>query len=416
MNVTILEFYQHLYPFEKVVDFFTRQGDELCNREFAIEGAFYSRFVVAHNAADLKRQVLAMPDLKTFHVGPIYDGRIADRKSVMAPSRPFRKELVFDIDLTDYDFLTLSKPDGSVDVEACDRAWPVAAHAVFFLQRILKQEFGFVELAVLYSGRRGVHLYVCDESAMRLGDDARTAIVDRLNLGFSKGNKRAARGVHVLATMNHLMGAVMYAFGENMVKGMQLLDPLQARLEFVDRLDLANDPAFSDFEDGVLGKADGVAVWEYVQEKIKHASTKKSWMQTLLEEVVLAYVWPRLDANVSKHLNHLLKAPLVAHPKSGRVALPVDIANVYNFNPANVPNLNHWDGELLKAALPLLHPTSVREVAQTNQPNQPNATNRPTQGAPSSPHDLEDLVTPPIRAAVNKKRRFVPKSSTLKPR
>ena len=44
----------------------------------------------------------------------------------------------------------------------------------------------------------------------------------------------------------------------------------------------------------------------------------------------------RLDIAVSKGMNHLLKAPFVIHPKTGRVCVPFRVAKVDSFDPDKV--------------------------------------------------------------------------------
>ena len=48
--------------------------------------------------------------------------------------------------------------------------------AVKVMERGLREDFGFKHVAWFYSGRRGVHAWVCDESARTLSNEARSAV------------------------------------------------------------------------------------------------------------------------------------------------------------------------------------------------------------------------------------------------
>jgi len=46
-----------------------------------------------------------------------------------------------------------------------------------------------------------------------------------------------------------------------------------------------------------------------------------------IESLVMCYLYPRLDANVSTGINHLLKSPWCVHPKTGKICVPIDPKN-----------------------------------------------------------------------------------------
>lgn len=50
-------------------------------------------------------------------------------------------------------------------------------NAAIVLKNILTKEFGFKHILFVYSGRRGIHIWVCDRRARSLTDQQRSNIV-----------------------------------------------------------------------------------------------------------------------------------------------------------------------------------------------------------------------------------------------
>lgn len=104
---------------------------------------------------------------------------------------PQLRELVFDIDLTDYDPIRTCCSEANI----CRLCWTFISAAVTVLHAALTKQFGFKHLLWVYSGRRGIHLWIGDKEAMALDDAGRKAIVGWLEV--IKGGKEMGKKVNV---------------------------------------------------------------------------------------------------------------------------------------------------------------------------------------------------------------------------
>jgi len=84
------------------------------------------------------------------------------------------------------------------------------------------------------------------------------------------------------------------------------------------------------------------------------------------QDIVLEYTYPRLDIEVSKKLNHLLKSPFVVHPGTGRVCVPIDTRALDDFDPLGVPTVMELLAEIDNWTAPDKEEKSIQDWEKTS--------------------------------------------------
>lgn len=248
---------------------------------------------------------------------------------------PIRRELVFDIDLTDYDDVRVCC-QGKV---VCAKCWILVYAAVLVLEDTLRNKLNFKHLLWVYSGRRGVHCWVSDEEAMVLNDTQRESIVNGFLqrpsiLGYQSQNQHCHE---------HLARA--YALLVPVYEQKWL--PAQHGLKYTDfaeYLDPRIRPHFQPSSDGQVALQ---RYFEFVHQinrfilspELRSRPGAYSIRDCRLR-MVMQTLFPRIDRQVTVKMGHLLKLPFCVHPDTKQLCLPFSIDSYENVMEArNSPKL-----------------------------------------------------------------------------
>ncbi|KAJ3188790.1 primase, DNA, polypeptide 1 (49kDa) [Gaertneriomyces sp. JEL0708] len=333
-------FYQRLFPFNDFYRWFAYgdvQKNYFVKREWSFELASeaFIRFQSYSNAEELKNDVLRLCPVK-MDIGAVYNIQPKDKRTIGPGAfKPQDRELVFDIDMTDYDDVRTCCSGGNI----CHKCWDFMTIAIKIIHRVLTEDFAFKHILWVYSGRRGVHCWVCDESARKLSSDARRAIVSYMEV--VKGGDSVARKVQLPKSLHPSLRRAYDVchrhFQKTILEEMDVLGSPDSWNKLLQAIPDEDVRRSLNQEWSSNANMPAIKKWGRLQGELK--SKKKPHTSTTERDLVFQYTYPRLDVNVSIGLNHLLKAPFCVHPKTGRVCIPIDPDRCEEFDPLNVPTL-----------------------------------------------------------------------------
>jgi len=304
-------------------------------------------------------------------IGAVYTHPPKNHNTVVKEAyKPVERELVFDIDMDDYDDIRTC----CTGAKLCMKCWTFMKAAIKTIDRAMREDFGFKHFVFVYSGRRGVHCWICDKTARQLTNEQRSAVADYMTVVASGNTPKANINQRNCDEMHpSLEGAhrICEHYFRDDPSGVLLGQDILRTGPHLERILDTMGPTERSTIEGYIQKnpeATSRDIWiqfeRLQEERTKNATghKDKALAKTMLKEIVLQYTYPRLDINVSKQMNHLLKSPFVVHPKTGRVCVPIDIAKVDSFDPAKVPTIGRLVEELNRSGD--AKQTSLKEYTQ----------------------------------------------------
>lgn len=284
----------------------------------------------------------------------------------------FGCELRFDIDLTDYDDLRALSCKCK-EKQVCQRCFGLAKCGVYLLKKILQSRFGYSQFMPVFSGRRGMHLFVLDKETRALSPAARHALV--LNVGCVFNSKFAAQhgsmnwylpkrdnllasemnqtvetpndapSQSAAASVAHEKGnstvgkEVRTLFNQFVVGGLQLFksDSVFAK---------ALEPFTSEIqiEARRLGGSANETRWKalYVAVESRYRLSQAAWRKDhmALYRLMASCVWPRCDAAVTTQPGHLIKLPFSVNPHTGLICIALPGNALADFSIGQCPHIS----------------------------------------------------------------------------
>lgn len=353
LNELLPIYYKRLFPYEPYCKWLGAGNTDktfLARREFSftLQDDIYLRYLSFSNYQELQSEMIKRLPHK-IDIGAVYNARPTDHKKI-TNFQPQEKELVFDIDMTDYDDIRTCCSGASI----CNKCWQFMTVALKILDRSLREDFGFKHLLWVYSGRRGIHCWVSDPAARKLGQSGRSAVAEYLQVitGGESKTKKVTLRTTMHPSISKSLDIIKGSFARLCLKDQDILGDAE-RWNKVLAL-VPDDDLREQLAENMPKSKNSVERWnminDYITAYLKKRTGKPKTTQNILAEIMLQFAYPRLDIAVSKGLNHLLKSPFCVHPKTGRVCIPIDPNKAEQFDPMSVPTITQLTSEIDKFA------------------------------------------------------------------
>ena len=353
-------YYSLFYPSELIINWLCRNEiEKLKNRElcFTIENDKYIRYQSFLSLSQFKNRIQTLIPIK-IDVGAIYNisPRYYNEHKQSVDLIFQEKELIFDIDISDYDDVRTC----CTGADICSKCWKFIICGAKILERILREDFGFKKFFFDFSGRRGIHCWVCDKKACKLNDKERQMIesyilYDRVNDELTKARvKRRIRKRKfvepIYPSFLEDLSIIKNDFYE-ILKEQDLLNYEEIKKLFKDIIKMYFCLIDIETIENILEKKkmnslDKIKIIHKYLTKAENILRDKNNItychsESCINEFIMSILSPRLDWMVTRQAAHLLKGPFCVHPKTGFVSVPMSLELLEKFDLNKIPKIEN---------------------------------------------------------------------------
>ena len=290
-------------------------------REFAflLEGNVFVRNISFKNTQELIDYMTKNP-LRLAYIGAVYETPPSRQHHIQKIEWTSR-EFCFDLDINDYDLVRTCGCQGKE--QYCTQCWSLVQDAAAFLDKSLREDFGFKDIVWIFSGRRGFHAWVRDPIAGKLTQMQRNSIVRYLTLIKDETRTQAVEKdlKYVVPLRDRIIEMIAKSFFARATDKELRAEPFKFTGKQIEILHYNLKNATRPFY--------------YTYDSILDSKKNRDNIFTH----IIKYRFPRIDRKVSIDIRRVLKVPGGLQGTNGKICCKVDIKKIHDFFPENAPTV-----------------------------------------------------------------------------
>jgi DNA primase small subunit len=300
--------------------------DNFSKREFGFQrmDIGFTRNKSFEEPQHLKEYLSTFPVMNAY-IGSVYKDRLLPKDRyydaiTIHNTDWIGRDLIFDLDLDEYDPVRTCKCKGR---EVCEICWAFMQDAANIMDETFAVDFGFKKRIWVYTGGRGYHCWILDADTFDLDQNQRTAIVEYMQLIHDP------KGVQKIDDPGEFANLLVRRIYRKIGRKYIMETPIK-RLE--------EEAGFT--KNSIAKARERLKNSELVADIVDSIPRGKE--NQFLKTVILNH-YPRIDHKVTIDIRRLIRMPGSIHAGTGNIS---EYVNPITFNPAyDAKNLYDVIGE-----------------------------------------------------------------------